>query len=88
MSCLHFVYFWRLHVWPWLSFRAVPLRNLAIQSLKINNVIEEKDIFSIIGQILDCGYTLELPLLTSVHNLCFGTTVRKIGLPIKPPDLL
>ena len=59
-----------------------------IQSLKINNVIEEKDIFSIFAQILDCGYTLEPPLMTSAHNLCFGTTIRKIGLPIKNPDLL
>ena len=29
------------------------------------------------AQNIDCGYTLELPPLTSTHNLCFGSKTRK-----------
>ena len=37
------------------------------------------DIFLILPQNIDCGYTLERlgeAVLTSTHNLCFGAKVR------------
>ena len=46
------------------------------------------DIFLIFAQNIDCGYMLELAVLTSTHNLCFGTKIRKIGIPLHTPVLL
>ena len=51
------------------------------------------DIFLILAQNIDCGYTLEPPrrgeaVLTSTHNLCFGAKIRKIGIPLLTPVLL
>ena len=53
------------------------------------------DIFNIFAQNIDCGYTLEPPqqggsnenrlskaVLTSTYNLCFGTKIRKIYIPL------
>ena len=39
------------------------------------------DIFNNVVQNIDCGYTLEPPeaVLTSTHNLCFGSKIRKTG---------
>ena len=35
------------------------------------------------AQNIYCGYTLELPLvLTSTHNQCFGTKIRRIDIPL------
>ena len=33
--------------------------------------------FLIFAQNTDCGYTLEPPVLTSTHNLCFRAKIRK-----------
>ena len=46
------------------------------------------DIFLIFAQNIDCGYMLEQAVLTSTHNLCFGTKIRKIGIPLRTPVLL
>ena len=35
-------------------------------------------IFLIFAQNIDCGYT-------STRNLCFGATIRKIGIPLQTP---
>ena len=45
------------------------------------------DISNIFAHNIDCGYTLEPSqlseaVLTSTHNLSFGSKIRKIGLPI------
>ena len=44
------------------------------------------------AQNIDCGYSLEPPrhrlaeaVLTSTHNLCFGSKIRKIGKPLQTP---
>ena len=52
------------------------------QKLKISL---EKIIFNIFAQNIDCGYMLEPPreaVLTCTHNLCFGTKIRKVGIPM------
>ena len=49
------------------------------------------DTFLILAQNIDCGYTLEPPLirtaspavLTSTHNLCFRTKIKNVY-PCKP----
>ena len=44
----------------------------------------EAKIENFIGKILiffDCGYTEAA--LTSTHNLCFGSEIRKIGIPLQ-----
>ena len=38
------------------------------------------NIFNIFDKKIDCGYTLEPPWRT--HNLCFGSKIRKIGIPL------
>ena len=38
----------------------------------------------IFAQNSDCGYTLEPPVLTSTHNLCFRAKIRKNVYPSKP----
>ena len=44
------------------------------------------DIFLIFAQNIDCGYTLEpRGVLTSIHNLCFGAKIRKMGIPMQTP---
>ena len=46
--------------------------------------VEKIYIFLVFAQNIDCWYTLD-PLveavLTSAHNLCFGSKIRKIGIP-------
>ena len=43
------------------------------------------DIFLIFAQNIDCVYTLEPPLLTSTHNLCFRAKNKKIMYtPVNP----
>ena len=47
--------------------------------------LEKFDIFNIFAQNIDCGYTLEQPwVLTSTHNLCFGSKIRKWVFPRIP----
>ena len=41
------------------------------------------DMFLIFAQSIDCGYTL-----TSTHNVCFGSKIRKLGIPLYIPVLL
>ena len=51
------------------------------KSLKKNVVV-----FNILAQNIHCGYTLEPPCqsaLTSIHNVCFGSKIRKIGIPLQ-----
>ena len=48
---------------------------------------KKNDIFLIFAQNIDCGYTLEA-VLTSIHNLCFGSIIRKIGITLHTPVLL
>ena len=54
----------------------------------------------IFAQNIDHGYTFERTrlnrlaeevgevVLTSIHNLCFGAKIRKIGIPLHTPVLL
>ena len=56
-------------------------------AVKSENFIGKSSIFLIFyAQNIDCGYTLEPPLteavLSSTHNLCFGSKLRKIGIPL------
>ena len=43
--------------------------------------IENFDMFNILAQNIDRGYTLEPRrfYLTSTHNLCFGTKIRQVA---------
>ena len=53
----------------------------------IKRKIFRSDIFHILAQNTDCGYSLELPLavLMSTHNLCFFSKIRKIMYtPVNP----
>ena len=53
---------------------------------KLKVSLEKKiDILNISAQNIDCGYTLEL---MSTHNLCFGSKIRKIDIPLHTPVLL
>ena len=57
-------------------------------AVKIENFTRKKeDIFNIFAQNIHCGYTLEPPrrgleeaILTSTHNVCFGSEVRKLSI--------
>ena len=68
--------------------------NMPMQYMEIFSAVKIKifDIFFIFAQNIDCGYTLEPPprggVLTSTHNLCFGSKIRKIGIPRQTPVLL
>ena len=42
-----------------------------LQPKKEKFQIKNSDIFHIPALNIDCGYSLELPRLTSTHNLCF-----------------
>ena len=44
-------------------------------------------IFLIFAQNIDCGYLAEA-VLTSSQNLCFGSKIRKIGIPLQTPVFL
>ena len=44
--------------------------------------------FYIFTQNIDCGYSLGEVVLTSTHNLCFGSENKKIGIPLHIPVLL
>ena len=44
-------------------------------------------IFLFFAQNFDCGYMLEAVLM-STHNLCFGTKISKISIPLQTPVLL
>ena len=46
------------------------------------------DIFLVFAQNIDYGYTLEEAVLTSTHNLCFGSKIRKKCIPLYTPVLL
>ena len=45
------------------------------------------DIWNIFALNIDCGYTLEPPVLKRTYNLCFGAKIRKIGIPLHTPVL-
>ena len=51
----------------------------SIKKLKFHCIIF--DSFNIFAQTIDCGYTEAV--LTSTHNLCFGTKIINIGIPCK-----
>ena len=36
----------------------------------------------------DIAQNIEAVLITSTHNLCFGSKIRKIGIPLQTPVLL
>ena len=40
--------------------------------------------FLIFARNIDCGYTLDEAVLTSTHNLCFGSKNKKKVYPCKP----
>ena len=68
-------------------YENLPMQHTDIFSqLKIENFHEKSfDNFHSFAQNIDCGYTLEPPseaVLTSTHNLCFGSKIRKIGIPV------
>ena len=44
-------------------------------------LLNKIDNFNMFAQNIDCGFKLEPPL-TSINNLCFGTKIRKIGIPL------
>ena len=52
-------------------------------ALKIENFIGKFWlIFICLLKNIDFGYTLEPPRRGGTHNLCFGTKIRKIGIPL------
>ena len=67
--------------------------NLLMNFFSAENFIR-KNFFEklIFVQKIDCGYTLEPPWrglpTTSTHNLCFGSKIRKINIPMYTPVLL
>ena len=55
-------------------------------AVKIENFTrKKKGIFNIFAQNLHCRYTLEPPeaVLTSTHNVCFESKIRKLGIPLQ-----
>ena len=60
------------------------------KKLKIS--VEKKiDTFNIFAQNIDCVYTLDRlgeAVLTSTHNLCFRSKIRKLGLFLQTPSFL
>ena len=49
------------------------------------------DIFNSFAKNIDCGYTLDMldeAVLTSTHNLCFGSKIKKIDKPLQTPVFL
>ena len=60
-------------------------------AVKIEILLEKNDIFNIFPQNINCGYTFEPPpkaVLTSTHNLCFGSKNKKIRYTAVTPTLL
>ena len=41
-------------------------------------------ILNILAQNKHCGYTLE-PVLMSIHNVCFGSKIKKLGILLQTP---
>ena len=52
------------------------------------SIEKKEDIFNIFAQNIHCGYTLDEAVLTSVHNVCFGSKIRKIGISLHTPVFL
>ena len=64
----------------------MPMQHTEIFStVKIVKFILKKifDIFHIFAQNIEAE-----AVLTSIHNLCFGAKIRKIGIPLHTPFLL
>ena len=62
-----------------------------MSNLKISS--EKIDILKIFAQNILCGCTLDTPrlteaVLTSTHNVCFGSKIRKLGIPLQTPVFL
>ena len=56
------------------------------QSVKLKIFVRKKNIFNFLAQ-KHCGYTLERlaeAVLTSTHNVCFGSNIRKKEYLCKP----
>ena len=52
---------------------------------------KKNDILITFAQNIHCGYTLEPPgeaVLTSTHIICFGSKIRKLGIPLQTPIFL
>ena len=50
-------------------------------SFIIDNFVGENDTLNVVVQNIHRGYTLEPAVLTSTHNLCFGSKIRKKCIP-------
>ena len=73
-----------------IHYENLPMQYTEIFSaVKTENFTRKKlDISYIFAQNLHCGYTLEPPHrggLTSTHNVCFGSKIRKLGIPLETP---
>ena len=57
--------------------------------VKIENFTRKTDIFNIFAQNIDRGIIDPFAeiVLTSTHNLCFGSKIRKLGKPLQTPFL-
>ena len=58
------------------------------QKKKIENFIGKILIFIIFSLKTYIVGTLNEAVLTSTHNVCFGSKIRKIGLPLQTPFFL
>ena len=47
-------------------------------------ISRKKHIYNIFAKTLIVGTRFTEVVLTSAHNLCFGSNIRKIGIPRKP----
>ena len=72
--------------------KTCPCNIQTFSAVKIENFTRKKnDIFNTFAQKIHCGYTLEPfaeAVLTSTHNVCFGSKIRKLGIPLQTPVLL
>ena len=71
-----------------VHYEIAPMQYTEIFSaVKIENFTRKKNdtcIFNIFAQYIHCRYTLEA-VLTSTHNVCFGSKIRKLGIPLQTP---
>ena len=62
------------------------------EEAKIENYIGKiKILLNILAQNIHCGSALgppRLAVLTSIHNVCFGSKIRKLGIPLQTPSFL
>ena len=55
-------------------------------ALKIEIFFGKNDMFNTYAQNIDCGYCEAV--LTSTQNPCFGSKIRKMGIPLQNQVLL